>query len=156
MDEMSADVAAETAGARVAARLSSDYVLRSLLLLAGRYDGELMTGVVSLAIIAANTAHLEQAAGTPQYPDLGEIPPDDLRKPISVLALAGSLGLPFETTRRHVNRLRKAGRCVRVKGGVIVPAESLRNFDNDAALVANLTNLRRLFRSLAKAGLDLG
>ncbi|MFI4933219.1 MAG: hypothetical protein ACHP7N_01245 [Caulobacterales bacterium] len=137
---------------RVVARLSSEYVLRALRLLGDLQGGDILAGIISQAIVAANTAHLDLGAGRSNYAGVDDTPPDELRKPISVLALSGSLGLPFETTRRYVNKLLKSGRCKRVKGGLIVPASMLNDSAWIAAGQANLINVRRLMRNLRSAG----
>lgn len=137
--------------ARLVARLSSQYLLRALKLVAEAYDGEILTAIVAQSIVAANTAHLDARDGQgASY--AGRPPPDELRKPVSVLAIAGSLGLPFETTRRHVNKLVAAGRCVRVKGGVIVPASVLDHPRSAKAAETNLAYVRRFLRELKAAG----
>ncbi|NJR78800.1 hypothetical protein [Sphingomonas corticis] len=43
----------------------------------------------------------------------------DSGRPTPVLSIANSLGLPFETTRRHVAALAEAGWCRRDRGGVL-------------------------------------
>jgi hypothetical protein len=138
---------------RVVTRLSSDYVLRAVRLLGDLHGGDILTGIISQAIVAANTAHLDPGAGA-KYDGVPDTPPDELRKPISVLALSGSLGLPFETTRRYVNKLLKSGGCRRVQGGVIVPASALEDPRAVAAAGANLVNVHRFLRSLKKAGVE--
>lgn len=139
--------------ARLVARLSSEYVLRVLKLLTDFHGADMLTAILAQAIIAANTAHLDQRNGEgPRYAGLAQAPPDALRRPISVLALSQSMGLPFETTRRHVNKLVKAGRCVRVRGGVIVPAEVLEDPKTSEATLANVVNVRRFVRALKAAG----
>lgn len=140
----------------MAVRLGSEYLLRTLRLIGEMSEGELLTGLVSTAIVQANIAHIDR----PPSPDgafdsVEAIPPDELRRPISVLALSASLGLPYETTRRHVAKMVSAGLCVRVKGGVIVPVSALGSAGHEAFLAANLANLRRLFRSLKQAGVPL-
>jgi len=137
--------------ARAVARVTSDYVLRMLRLLCDLHGGELITAIVCQAIIAANTARLNDRGCA--APDM--VPPDELRRPISILSLAGSLGLPFETTRRHVAKLMDAGICRRVRGGVIVPASVLDNPITAAAAETNLANVQRLVRGLRRAGLPL-
>lgn len=137
--------------ARAAVRLSADYLLRSLQLVIGLANGEVVTGLVAMAISQANVGHL--AGSTDEHQDA--IPPDGVRRPVSVLSLSQSLGLPYETTRRHVEKLLKAGYCTRVKHGIIVPASSLDTEGHRQLRAANLTNLRRLYRGLRSAGVDL-
>lgn len=148
---MSAAPPANTTAARAAARHSADYVLRSLNLLGQLSGGHLLTGLVSLALTQANVAHLMTKGG---YTEIDDIPPDAERRPVSVLSLAASLGLPYETTRRHVEILIRGGHCVRVKGGVITPASALDTALHREFLAANLANLRRLYRGLHALGLD--
>ena len=142
--------------AGVAARISGGYILRTYQLMAQETDGDLILSLIFRAIIAANIDHLDKnlAAG-PQFGGIDDLPPDNLRRPVSVLAIADSLGLSYETVRRHVLKLMEAGRCVRVKGGVVVPVSALRCEEHQRALQVTLVNLRRLFRSLKLAGVDL-
>ena len=139
---------------RLAARLSADYMLRSLKMIGELAQGELLTGLVNLALVQANVAHLDRASAG--FTGLDSVPPDELRRPVSVLALSASIGLPYETTRRHVAKMVKTGQCLRVKGGVIVPAAVV---EEDARrsemLEQNMINLRRLYRNLRNAGVPL-
>jgi hypothetical protein len=141
---------------RLSLRLATEYFLRSMRLLVEFVGGDLVTALVFMAIISANVAHLNvDGPDGPLHADSDDVPPDALRKPVSVLALAGSLDLPYETTRRHVAKLLKSGQCERVSGGLIVPARLLRSDRHAEVMRANMTNLRRLFRALTKAGVDL-
>jgi hypothetical protein len=141
---------------RVAGRLASDYLLRSLKMLGELADGDLLTGLVSLAIVQANVSHVDHALGeTGAFDGLATIPPDVVRRPVSVLAVADSLGLPYETTRRHVTKLIKSGQVVRTKGGVVAPTSVLKDPRRQAMLDANIPNLRRLFRNLKAASVVL-
>mgnify|MGYP006281086771 CR=1 FL=1 len=139
-------------GARAAVRLGADYLLRSLQMLGELSDGHMLSGLISLAIVQANTSHLE---GSGAYRDVSDLPPDNVRRPVSVLAIANSLGLPYETTRRHIDKMIQSGQVSRVNGGIIVPAAALNTPRHAELLTAHLTNLRRLVRGLAAAGLDL-
>jgi DeoR/GlpR family transcriptional regulator of sugar metabolism len=80
------------------------------------------------------------------------MPPDEVRRPISVLAVANSLGLPYETVRRYVTKLIRLGRCGRVKGGIIALASGLRRPIDDETMVLNVANARRFCRALKRAG----
>jgi hypothetical protein len=153
---VSAEAPASPDKFRLSVRLATEYFLRSMQLLVEFVGGDLVTALVFLAIVSANVSHLNADGpdGAP-HADAGDVPPDEVRKPISVLALSGSLNLPYETTRRHVSKLLQTGQCVRVAGGLIVPARVLLSDRHTEVMGANLTNLRRLFRALNKAGVDL-
>ena len=110
---------------RAAIRLASNYLLRNVEVMSEAADGDLMAALIFSAIVQANVRPI---ANDPKlgvaYGQMDAIPPDELRSPISVNALAESLKIPYETTRRHVNKLIKNGFCVKVGArGVIVPSE---------------------------------
>jgi DNA-binding Lrp family transcriptional regulator len=50
-------------------------------------------------------------------------PTDEMRRPVSINALATSLRLPFETVRRRIHGLKRAGLCRVEPAGVTVPTE---------------------------------
>lgn len=83
----------------------------------------------SLLVTAVVDANLGPAFRDPAlhsaYASLDRTPPESLRRPISINALAQSLGLPFETVRRHIRKLAAKGVCVVGAHGVHVPAEVL-------------------------------
>ncbi len=145
----------DAAVARIVSRLSSEYILRALQLLVEAY-GEIRTGIIVQTIVTANTAHLDTRTGEGwRYAAIDETPPDELRKPISIARLAESLDLPFETTRRHVQRLIDAGICVRVEGGLIVPKAVLEQPGAVRAALANVGYIRKFVRDLQAAGLEI-
>ncbi|WP_293682639.1 hypothetical protein [uncultured Phenylobacterium sp.] len=156
-------VAAASAGfakdddiARLAARLAMEHFLRTALGLANMLPGEdLLTMLVHRAIVTANLAHLDVDPSVRQYATLAAAPPDEVRRPVSVRAIAASVGIPFENVRRRVQRLVELGLCRRVRGGMILPAVSLEGPEAELALLANMAGLRRLFRRLESAGFDL-
>ena len=74
---------------------------------------------------------------------------------MSVLSLSASLGLPYETTRRHVAKMVETGQCLRVKGGVIAPTAAVGDPRRTEILEQNLINLKRLYRNLKAAGVAL-
>jgi hypothetical protein len=146
-------LAADAAKARVAVRLCTEYFLRTAQLLTEHAGGDLLTAVILRAIVAGNIGYLDDdLEKSSVYGSLENVPPDDLRRPISVLAVSRSLSLPFETTRRHVKKLIGAGLCIKVKGGIVAPSSTMRGPREDQAVLANMANLRRLFRALKRAG----
>ncbi|THD61879.1 hypothetical protein [Phenylobacterium sp.] len=138
---------------RLAARISADYLLRSLKMIGELANGELLTGLVNLALVQANVSHLDRVSSG--FDSLDSPPPDEVRRPVSILALSANLGLPYETTRRHVAKMVETGQCVRVKGGVIAPTAAVADPRRSEMLEVNLTNLRRLYRNLRAAGISL-
>ncbi len=102
---------------RASVRHGWDHVLRCVSIAARLAGGDVLHGIILIAIIQANTAGPRQSAGD-HDPAAGG-PDDSLRTPVSAYAIAKQLGLPYETVRRHVARLIDEGRCARVgaRGG---------------------------------------
>jgi len=88
------------------------------------HQHDILCTLVFVAIVSGNLAHVvHDKAVTWQYGSIDRPPPDDMRKAVSVRAIADMLGLSVETTRRCVCQLIENGECIRVAGqGVIVPA----------------------------------
>lgn len=86
-----------------------------------------LDALLVLAINQANIAPLTRDPNARQaYGALGHAAPDDARRPASINAMANSLGIPFETTRRRVKRLEAEGVCTIVPGaGVLIPESFL-------------------------------
>ena len=143
-----------TADARLSARIAGEFVLRTLMTAAEAHGGDIVPTIVLFCIVAANTSHLNERHGSAaRHRDLEDSPQDSDRRPVSVLALSISLGMPFETTRRHVNALIARGACVRVSGGVIVPNSLINSEANVRAMLAVAANVRRFARDLKRAGI---
>lgn len=137
-----------TAIARLVARLSSAYLLRALQLLTDTY-GDVRAGVVAQTIVAANTSYLDtRTGGGWRYAGVDETPPDEARRPVSIVRVAESLRVPYETVRRQVERLVDANICVRVQGGVIVPRALLESPGAVGAMLTNVGYVRKFARDL--------
>src|SRR5678815_4986971 len=108
----------EHAPVRLVIRLSSDYLLRLAEPL-NLHVGDLVTGLIMMDVIHANTEHLPDSEGGEA--DGGWSPegfvPDHLRRPVRVTTLSERLGIPHETVRRRLARLVAADRCERVGEG---------------------------------------
>lgn len=140
---------------RAAVRVTGQFFLRQAEMLAEFTGGDLLLGLVYVAITAANTEHINEAvlAG---YAELNEAPPDELRRPISVLALSASLKLPYETTRRYVARLEQMGMAQRIgRVGVIIP----KRVHEDPAAVEKVRrsfgDIHRFVAGLRRVGVDI-
>jgi len=103
----------------VIAVASTRQLLGGIRLLGDLWNGDVLRALVFTAIWTANVKHVVNTTQVRSQTVL----PDELRRPVSVLAIANSLRLPYETVRRHANALEKAGVCRRIGGkGLIVPA----------------------------------
>lgn len=123
----------------------ADYVLRFMRIFTDMMDGDPVRGLIFLAATRAGTQHLESGF----RPTRRGFASDSLRRPISISALARSLGLPNETVRRHVIALVEAGYASRTpRGGVLVTSDQLDRPRIRQALGENVINLERLTRSL--------
>lgn len=108
---------------RVAGRLSVAYLLDVIAIMRG--DGDPIDTLLAGAIIQANVAEILQRDLAGDLPEGDAMPTDEMRRPVSISAVAASMGMPFETVRRRINRLLRAGYCVPADGGVIVPSAVL-------------------------------
>ena len=141
---------------RLALRLSSEYILRSIDLMTHVVGGDLVKGLIFLAVVQANIQHLINDDGLSQtYSESTDTVPDEARRPVSVHALSVSLGIPYETTRRYVNKLLNDGYCIRVRRGLLVPAGVLQREEMLAALKRNFANLQRLVAGLKRSGVEI-
>ena len=86
------------------------------------WSGDLLKGLVFTAIWTANVKHVTNTSRAAT----SSVLPDDMRQPVSVLAISRSLRLPYETVRRHADTLVREGLCVRAgRRGVFVPTQML-------------------------------
>jgi CRP-like cAMP-binding protein len=138
---------------RLAMRLSVGYFLRFIEILSDLANRNLVQSVILLAIMGANVGALDTDPETSRrFAGIGAVPPDELRRPISVYALAASLGLPYETVRRQVHKMIDQGLCERIGDeGVIVPARVLEGPQMLKAVERNFQNLSGLDRNLRRA-----
>lgn len=138
---------------RLVIRLSSDYLLR-LAEPVSQHMGDLVTGLILMDMIHANTEHLpDTEAGAPDGGWSAEgFVPDRARRPVRVASLAERLGIPQETVRRHVQRLIDADQCERKEDGYLVPARILARAPFVRFMLDNQSHLYRMYAGLADFG----
>lgn len=91
-----------------------------------RNGGHVLDTLLAGVIIHANVRDILRRADLQlEFSEKDELPSDDMRRPVTMHALATSLQLPFETVRRRVRAMARDGVCRFVDGGVIVPAAVL-------------------------------
>ena len=121
---------------RQACRLGGFYIVDQGRVLTEVLDQNFVTVLVFLAMLRANVDGITASPDIAlRHLGITQTPPDDYRMPVSVYALARNLSLPYETARRHVLKLKDAGLCIAVAGGLIVPTSLLMGPEaRDAAL----------------------
>lgn len=130
-------------------RLSAgvDYALRLIRVYTDLVGGDPTTALVFIAAAQASTQHVNPR-GDVRLNDT--FIRDELRRPVTLSALARSLGLPVETTRRHVMRLTEKGLVGRTRGGgVIVTSRELDTPAVRAAVELNNVNVAKFLADLS-------
>lgn len=115
-----------------------------------RAGGDLLEPLVFAAIVQANIANLRQAPERARLDASGEAFPDERRRPVSILAVAQSLGLPYETARRRALALARAGMCVLSPEGAYAPRAAIVSERHAAIQLARLQRLQVFHDTLAQ------
>lgn len=131
---------------RAVGRILSDYVFRTLDPLLQRF-GDPLTVMVMLEVVRSSTEHFSTAQAITAMRN-GWIPDAD-RAPARVAHLSRRLGIPYETTRRHVGWLIEQQICRRGDGGVLLSAGYRQRDSLPFVAGDNLINIRRMFRQVA-------
>lgn len=107
------------------ARLSTDYFLDTVRAMTEGMNVDMVSALVLHAIGQMNTVGVRRDPGLGSaFGGLEDVPPDDLRKPISVYSVSRFLRLPYETTRRTCLWLAELGLVNRNEDGAwTVPTE---------------------------------
>ncbi|MES2035883.1 MAG: hypothetical protein V4466_17080 [Pseudomonadota bacterium] len=124
----------------VATRLAGEFFVRGVEILAKAHEGDLLRGIIFTAIAVANGETAPVDGG-----------PRELR-PVSVMSISSSIGVPYETTRRYVNMLVDNGLCVRMgRRGVVVTEDAFQTPLMFAAYQETYTSFNRLVSALRRA-----
>ena len=136
---------------RLVNRLSAHFLLRLAEPLTEQI-GDLVTALILLDVIHANTEHLSDAEISEIGVSADGYLPDGARRPVRINTLAERLGIPPETVRRHVNRLVKSGRCERREEGYLIPSHVLARGPFVQYMLDNQSHLQRFFSGLSELG----
>lgn len=146
-------LAASDVHVRLVGRICTEFFLDTAVSCADFFKGELLTGLVFMAILRENTRHIDHASPEAKvYGTVTSPPPDHLREPVTIYVIAKVLGLTYETARRHVKRLVDDGYCVRLDRGLMIPTEVLLRSDMIRANERNLVAFNQLLHNAARAG----
>lgn len=116
-------------------------------------DHDLLDCLIFAAILAANMAPVVRSPDLQRaYATIDEPAPDDLRRPVSVNAVAQSLRLPFETARRRIRGMERDGVVANVGAGVIVPNATLGGAAFLASALGRHERLKQFYLEVQAAG----
>lgn len=90
-----------------------DFILKSLNAISRIFGGDFTTMVVFWTMARASVSHVNRRNKMSEDAVDGVFP-DHLRRPVAVLSISNYLGLPYETTRRHVMKLVDLGYVRRI------------------------------------------
>lgn len=129
---------------RTIARLSGDYIVSLVAELTRASGLDPLDLFIFLGVMSANTAHLHDRRMSDE--------PGLEKRPISTMALSGSVGLPRETCRRRIAALEYAGLIQRSQQGLIAVTEDHAPDAVERFGELNLKLLRRLLGRLRHQG----
>lgn len=133
-------------------RLAMRAAMQFLLDAAGFFRAsDLTDSLILLAVVQANVAPImADPALQRRYAGASDTPPDELRRPISINAVAASLRLPFETVRRRVQQMASRGVCEITPRGLVTPQRVLSGPDHLDMLAVNEQAVRALYLRLRR------
>jgi hypothetical protein len=133
-----------------AGMLTVDFLLSRIEAMARFCENDLTQTVIFYAIWRANVRHRYENGLDPEFP----FPhPDEDRRPVTVLEIANETSIPYETARRHVNRLRERGICHRTPDGVVIYADVFMQPEMLNEVMKNRYDLENLVDTFLQAGL---
>ena len=103
----------------------------------GREGGDVLSPLLMAAVREANLAPIGAAAG-------------EALRPVSINALAGSLGLPYETVRRRVHLMAADGRCEIGPAGVVAPDADRWTASDQARAAPLQARVRRMWTDITE------
>lgn len=119
----------------------------------GRGTGDVIDPLIVSVVIEANVAPINQDPElSVRYATLEAVPPEELRRPVSINAVAASLMLPYETVRRRVARMIETGAIVATPKGVVVPAMMVDNPFYLITATARYERMKRFYFELKALG----
>jgi hypothetical protein len=134
--------------------LTGEYLLRWTELHIGPSRRLNANMLVYWTILQGNVRHLNHDPELQRlYADT--LPPDEIRRPVSVQDVTDSLGIAYETVRQMTLAMQEVGLLARVRGGLIAPREALERESSLTGFRTDLANLRRMLSQLSEFGVLL-
>ena len=142
---------------RAVSRHSVSYMLLSLSELFRHYgDFDPLDLLIIHAVLNANVINIMKDHDLDKrFGSIHTVEPDIIKLGVSRAALSRFLGLPLETVRRRVERLKKRGILLDGTSGLIVLEANAYRFGNNHELqLANINLIRKLLRDLKRARIN--
>jgi len=140
---------------RALVRVALELIMRGIDVLGHVHGDDLLKGFVFTAIWTANVRHITASANNLKYGALTELPPDEMRRPVSIKALADALRMPYETVRRHATNLVREGIAIRTNDkGLIIPSAQMEAPEKYEGIRMSHAHITRMVADLHRAGFD--
>ncbi|MBS0223173.1 MAG: hypothetical protein JSR91_20780 [Proteobacteria bacterium] len=137
----------------IAAAMRASNALLLDLLVEIAFGEDPLDRIILTAVAQANVAALvTDPALLRLYSTLDALPPDELRRPVSISAVSAQTGVAFETVRRRIRRLGAEGLCEFGPDGVRIPSRVISLAENEATLGATYALTRALYGRLKANG----
>jgi hypothetical protein len=131
-----------------------DFVLRLVECGIFAHDADMVRAFIFTAIMAANAdPYTEDATAAWDYATLAQSPPEERRRPVTVLEVSRRTGIPYETTRRYVQQMLRDRDIVKAVGkGFINPQVSPRDAKLHESGAMVLSRFAQLIGDLGRLG----
>jgi hypothetical protein len=141
---------------RTVSRHTLSYILCSISELFRQYDFDPLDLLIIHAILNANVINVMKDANLDtKFGSLEAVEPDEIKQGVSRAALSRFLGLPLETVRRRVDRLKTRRILSEGSEGLIVSESNRFKFGNNHELqTINIVLVKKLLRDLKRAGVN--
>lgn len=125
-------------------RRSGRYLLDQVTM--ARFGFDMIDALIMVTVSHANVAPITRDPELQRrYATYADVPPDELRRPISINAVAQSLGIPFETVRRRVVKMSVLGIFKTVPQGIYVPSFTMAERQHRSGVEAGYHRVRALY-----------
>lgn len=135
------------------AGLSLDLILDVEEIGRDRRGHDLIDALLFTAVLTANVTPILRSTDLQlAYATIDAPAPEGLRRPVSVSAIAHSLGMPFETVRRRIARLVRAGVLAHAERGVFATADSVVSPAYVGIMLDRHARMQRFYADLTALG----
>lgn len=134
-------------------RLAGQHLLDQVTM--ARFGMDLIDALIVCTVSHANVVPIVRDPELQRrYAIFADVPPDELRRPISINAVAQSLDMPFETVRRRIVKMSLVGVFRTAKQGVYVPTAFCVGAAHRMTMEGGYARARALYVEARRLNLD--